>query len=85
MAALFTLTETSSSWLNLVERVFGDLTAEQIRRGVFRSVPELIAAIDAYMAQRNAKPTPLVSTKTAHEILTKVNRARIAPDKIRTA
>ena len=78
-------TPTSSSWLNLVERVFGDLTAKQLRRGVFRSVPELIAAIDAYMAQRNAQPTPFVWTKTAHEILTKVNRARSALDKTRTA
>lgn len=78
-------TPTSSSWLNLVERVFGDLTAKQIRRGVFRSVPELIAAIDAYMAQRNAKPTPLVWTKTAQEILAKVNRAKCALDKTRTA
>ena len=78
-------TPTSSSWLNLVERVFGDLTAKQIRRGVFRSVPELIAAIDAYMTQRNAKPKPFVWTKTAQEILAKVNRARIALDKTRTA
>lgn len=76
---------TSSSWLNLVERVFGDLTAKQIRRGVFRSVPELMAAIDAYIAQRNAHPTPFVWTKTAQDILVKVNRARIALDKTRTA
>jgi hypothetical protein len=40
-------TPTSRSWLNLVERVFGDLTTQQLRRGVFRSVPELIAASDA--------------------------------------
>lgn len=78
-------TPTSSSWLNLVERVFGDLTAKQIRRGVFRSVPELIAAIDAYITQRNTQPTPFVWTKTAQEILAKVNRARIALDKTRTA
>jgi transposase len=78
-------TPTSSSWLNLVERVFGDLTAKQLRRGVFRSVPELIAAIDAYMAHRNAQPTPLVWTKSAQEILAKVNRAKSALDKTRTA
>jgi hypothetical protein len=71
-------TPTSSSWLNLVERVFGDLMAKQIRRGVFRSVPELIAAIDAYMTQRNASPKPLVWTKTAQEILTKVNRPELS-------
>ena len=78
-------TPTSSSWLNLVERVFGDLTAKQLRRGVFRSVPELIAAIDAYIAQRNAHPRPFVWTKTAHEILAKVHRASLALDKTRTA
>lgn len=78
-------TPTSSSWLNLVERVFGDLTAKQIRRGVFRSVPELIAAIDAYIAERNARPTPFMWTKTAQEILAKVNRARRGLDKTRTA
>ncbi|MEP6936332.1 MAG: IS630 family transposase [Nitrospirota bacterium] len=78
-------TPTSSSWLNLVERVFGDLTAKQIRRGVFRSVPELIAAIDAYITQRNAHPTPFVWTKTAQDILAKVHRARHALDKTRTA
>jgi transposase len=78
-------TPTSSSWLNLVERVFGDLTAKQIRRGVFRSVPELIAAIDAYITQHHAHPTPLVWTKTAQEILTKVHRASRALDKTRTA
>lgn len=78
-------TPTSSSWLNLVERVFGDLTAKQIRRGVFRSVPDLIAAIEAYIAQRNAHPTPLVWTKTTQEILAKVHRAKRALDKTRTA
>jgi transposase len=76
---------TSSSWLNLVERVFGDLTAKQIRRGVFRSVPDLIAAIEAYIAQRNAHPTPFVWTKTTQEILAKVHRAKRALDKTRTA
>ena len=78
-------TPTSCSWLNLVERVFGALTAKQIRRGLFRSVPELIAAIDAYMTPRNATPKPLVWTKTAQKILAKVTRARIALDKTRPA
>jgi len=78
-------TPTRSSCRYLVARVFGDLTAKQIRRGVFRSVPELIAAIDAYMIQPNATPQPFVWIKTAQEILAKVNRARIALDKTRTA
>lgn len=78
-------TPTSSSWLTLVERVFGDLTAKQIRRGVFRSVPELIAAIETYITQRHADPTPFVWTKTtAQDILANVHRAN-ALDKTRTA
>lgn len=60
-------------------------SSSQIRRGVFRSVPELIAAIDGCMTQRNATPHPIVWTKTAQAIWTKVNRARIAWDKTRTA
>ena len=52
-------TPTSSSWLNLVERVFADLTAKQFRHGVLRSIPELIATINAHIAQRNAQPNPL--------------------------
>jgi len=43
-------TPTSSSWLNLVERFFAELTNKAVRRGVFRSVPQLIAAIDAFLA-----------------------------------
>jgi hypothetical protein len=70
-------TPTSSSWLHLVERVFGDLTTQPLRRGVFRSVPELIAASDADITQRPAKPQPFVWTKTAQDIRAKVNRATI--------
>ena len=75
-------TPPSGSWRNLVEWAFDELTAKQLRRGVFRSVLDLIAA---YMVQCNAKPTPLVWTKTAQEILTKVNRATRSLDKTRTA
>ena len=45
----FHFTPTSSSWLNLVERWFRELTDKAIRRGVFRSVPDLVAAIEAYL------------------------------------
>lgn len=76
---------TSSSWLNLVERWFRDLTARRIRRGVFRSVSELIQAIDEYLRHHNAAPKPFVWTKSAHDILAKVHRARVALDKTRTA
>ena len=79
------VTPTSRSWLNLVERVCGALPATQLRRGVFRSVPDLRAAIDAYMPPLNAKPKPLVWTNPAQEILTKVTRARIPRGKTSTA
>ena len=67
---------TSSSWLNLVERVFGDLTEKCIRRGVFRSVTQLIAAIEDFLEHRNKNPKPLVWVATAEAILEKVARAR---------
>ena len=70
-------TPTSSSWLNLVERFFGKLTDKAIRRGVFHSVPDLIAAIEAYLKANNADPTPLVWTATADSILEKVRRGRV--------
>jgi transposase len=65
-------TPTSSSWLNLVERWFGEITRKRIRRGVFRSVPELIAAIEDYIRCHNEDPKPFVWTKRAKEILEKV-------------
>jgi transposase len=68
-------TPTSASWLNMVERFFRDLTTEQLRRGVFRSVPELTAAIDAYIAHHNSNPKPFIWTKNARDILQKVIRA----------
>jgi hypothetical protein len=49
-------TPTSSSWLNLVERVFADLTEDVIRAGSFGSVHELVRDINAYLADRNANP-----------------------------
>lgn len=67
---------TSSSWMNMVERVFGDLTQKCIRRGAFRSVDQLIAAIENYLEHRNKDPKPLVWTASAEAILGKVARAR---------
>ena len=58
---------------------------KRIRRGVFRSIPELIAAIQEYIDQHNAAPKPFVWTATAKAILAKVSRARKALDKTRTA
>ena len=71
-------TPTSSSWLNLVERWFRELTDKAIRRGVFRSVPDLIAKIEEYLAAHNAKGTTFVWTATAEQILDKVARGRVA-------
>jgi transposase len=78
----FHFTPTSSSWVNLVERWFRDLTDKAIRRGVFRSVPELIAAIEAYLAAHNNDPKPFVWTASADEILEKVRRGRVALGRI---
>jgi transposase len=69
-------TPTSSSWLNQVQRWFRDLTDKNLRRGVFASVPDLIASIEAYLNVHNADPKPYVWTATAESILAKVQRAR---------
>jgi transposase len=68
-------TPTSASWLNMVERFFRDITVNRLRRGVFTSVPELVAAIDEYVAHHNIKPKPFIWTKSAADILQKVIRA----------
>ena len=68
-------TTTSASWLNRVERFFRYVTTERIRRGVFTSVPELITAIDDYVAHHNRQPKPFIRTKSARDILQKVIRA----------
>lgn len=67
---------TSSSWLNLVERWFRDLTEKRVRRGSFESAAELIAAIEDYMAASNADPKPFVWHKSAHAILDKLARCK---------
>ena len=68
-------TPTSASWLNMVERFFRDITQQRLRRGVFTSVPMLVAAIDAYIVHHNIKPKPFIWTKSARDILQKVIRA----------
>lgn len=65
-------TPASSSWLNQVERWFTNITEQRIRRGVFRTVDELIAAIDDYIAGNNRSPKPFVWTATAELILERV-------------
>lgn len=67
---------TSSSWLNLVERWFRDLTDKRIRRDSFESVPELIATIDDYIAQSNQNPHVFVWTASADRILAKIAKCQ---------
>ncbi len=71
-------TPTSSSWLNMVERFFRDLTDNCVRRGVFRSVQELEQALTDYIAEHNRNPKPFIWTAKAADILEKVKRARTA-------
>jgi len=67
---------TSSSWLNLVERWFGELTRKRIRRGTFTSVADLQAAIDEFLNAWNESPKPFVWTATVEAILAKLARCR---------
>jgi transposase len=67
---------TSSSWLNLVERWFAELSQKTVRRGTFRSVADLQAAIADFMAAWNANPTPFVWAATVERILEKLARCR---------
>ncbi len=75
---------TSSSWLNQVERFFGKITDKAIRRGVFHSVDDLVAAIDEYLRAHNDDPEPFVWTATAEQILEKIHRARITLNSLTT-
>ncbi len=68
-------TPTSASWLNMVERFFRDLSTERLDRGVLRSVPELITAIQEYVSVHNKNPKPFIWTAKAADILQKVIRA----------
>ena len=70
----FHFTPTSASWLNAVENFFSKMTRQRIRRGVFRSIVDLQAAINAYLDEHNAKPKPFLWTKSAEAILAKLNR-----------
>ena len=78
-------TPTSASWLNLVERFFGLITQERIRRGVFTSLDALETAIREYLDNHNAAPKPFVWTKSADQILAKVERAHNALEALQNA
>ena len=71
-------TPTGSSWLNLVERFFADITADVVRDGSFTSVQELVGQIEAYLAERNLAPKPYKWRAKGEEILAKLARAKQA-------
>jgi transposase len=76
---------TSSSWLNLIERWFREITDKRIRRSAFHSVPQLIAAIMAYIREHNQQPKAFQWTAKAEDILEKIRRARAVLDKMASA
>lgn len=69
-------TPTGSSWMNLVERFFRDLTEEVVREGSFESVKELVKSIETYLMERNLQPKRYVWKKQGEEILAKIYKAR---------
>ena len=73
---------TSSSWLNLVERWFGELTGKRIRRGAFVSVADLVAAIEEYLVAWNTNPKPFIWTATVESIMEKLARCKQTLEKI---
>ena len=78
-------TPTSASWLNMIERFFRDLTTNQIRRGVFQDLEQLITAIGNYIDHHNKNPKPFIWTAKANDILEKVTRAQTTLNKRRSA
>jgi transposase len=78
-------TPTSSSWLNLVERWFAELTNRRLRRGTFTSVPALVEAIGTWVEHWNRDPKPFIWHKPAQEIIEKVRRGRAALHQIKSA
>ena len=78
-------TPTYGSWLSLVERWFAELTHKQLRRGAFKSVPQLKAAILEFIAAHQADPKPFVWTKSADQILAGIARFAQRTNDLRTA
>lgn len=78
-------TPTSASWLNMVERFFRDLTVNSLRRGIFKTVDEVIQAIQTHIDLHNDDPKPFIWTAKAADILEKVKRGRRVLDNIQSA
>lgn len=74
---------TSSSWLNLVERWFGELTQKAIRCGSFVSVPDLQKSIEDFLAAWNLEPRPFIWTAKVEDIMKKIDRARAKLEEIK--
>jgi len=68
---------TAACWLDAVENFFSKMTRQRIRRGIFRSVVDLQAAINAYVTEHNANPKPFVRTKSAEAVLAKLARCPV--------
>ncbi len=76
-------TPTSSSWVNLIERWFKELTDKRLRRGVFTSVADLTAAITIWAEHWNDNPKPFIWKATTEDIITKVRRGRVTLNQIK--
>ena len=77
-------TPTSSSWVNLIERWFKELTDKRLRRGVFTSVAELTAAITTWAEHWNQDPKPFIWKASAEDIITKVRRGLATLNQIKS-
>jgi hypothetical protein len=78
----FHFTPTSTSWLNAVETFFAKLTRQRLQRGVFRSVDDLKAAINCFVAENNASPKPFVWTADPRRVLAAVKRGKQALESV---
>jgi transposase len=78
----FHFTPTSASWLNAVEGFFAKLTRRRLKRGVFRSVDDLKAAIERFVAETNDDPKPFVWTAKPNRVLAAVKRGKQALESI---
>ena len=78
-------TATSASWMNMVERFFRNLSEDRLKRGVFKSVDELVCAIELFVLAHNENPKPFIWTASARDILDKVMRAKAKLNTVQTA
>jgi transposase len=79
---IFHFTPTSCSWINAVESFFATLTKRRLKRGVFRSIVDLQAAINRYLAEHNRKPKPFVWKANSKRVLAAIERGKQALESI---